>query len=98
MAFLLNMSHEKLQVKVLSLRKRLCAVFTTEFAFNLRKFHTLECSSWNRAPSVELCGTIPAALSKFAVCSALLMLKQYFVIRDTSPQSRICNVKVEEGL
>lgn len=89
-------SHGKLQVKLQSLKKRLCAVLTTELVFNLRYFHPLEHAFWKPALSVEVCVTIPAALSKLPVCSALLTLKQYFVTRDTDPQSRVCKVKAEE--
>lgn len=45
MAFLLLMSHGKLHVKLTSLRKALCAVFTVEFAFNLGELHPLEHTS-----------------------------------------------------
>lgn len=96
MVVLLLTSHGKLQVRLPSLRKRLCAVLTTELAFDLRYFHPLEHALWKGALSVEVCVTTPAALSKLPVCSALLTLKQYFVTRDTDPQSRICNVKAEE--
>lgn len=96
MVVLLLPSHGKLQVKLASLRKGLCAVLTTELAFTLRHFHPLEHTLWKRALTVEVCVTIPAALSKLPVCSALSTLKQYFVTRDTNPQSRACNVKAEE--
>lgn len=96
MVVLLLPSHGKLQVKLLSLRKGLCALLTTELAFSLRYFHPLEHTLRQRALSVEVCVTIPATLSKLPVCSALSTLKQYFVTRDTNPQSRVCNVKAEE--